>query len=63
VTESEQQGIWSLLSVIHEENKASIQLHYNCGFRMIGYRERIAQLHGKWTTTVMMERRSSVTGH
>lgn len=58
ITESEQHGIWSLLSVIHEENKASIQMHYNCGFRMIGYRERIAQLRGKWITTVMMERRA-----
>ncbi len=59
---SEQHGIWSLLSVIHEENKVSIQLHLNCGFRMIGYRERIAQLHGEWKTTVMLERRSTITG-
>ena len=62
IIESEQHGIWSLLSVIHEENNISIQMHYNCGFRMIGYRERVAQLRGKWTTTVMIERRSSVVG-
>jgi len=60
ITASEAHGIWSLLSVIHEDNEVSIQLHYKCGFRMIGYRERIAQLGGKWTTTVMMERRSSI---
>lgn len=58
VAQSEANGIWSLLSVIHEENKPSIQLHLNCGFRMIGYRERIAQLHGEWKTVVMLERRS-----
>jgi L-amino acid N-acyltransferase YncA len=62
VEESEQNNIWSLLSVIHEENRASIHLHEQCGFRYIGYRERIAQLDGIWRTTVMMERRSNKVG-
>lgn len=62
IKDSEQNGIWSLLSVIHEENKASVHLHEQCGFRYIGYREKIAQLNGVWLTTVMMERRSKVTG-
>lgn len=62
ITQSEAHDIWSLLSVIHEENKPSIRLHSNCGFRMIGYRERIAKLHGDWKTVVMMERRSTITG-
>ncbi|MFN3939307.1 MAG: GNAT family N-acetyltransferase [Chitinophagales bacterium] len=57
---SEENGIWSLLAVIHQDNPASIHLHEKCGFRMIGYRERIAQLNGVWKTTVMMERRSTV---
>lgn len=59
---SEQNGIWSLLSVIHEENRASIHLHEQCGFRYIGYRERIAQLEGIWRTTVMLEKRSKLIG-
>jgi phosphinothricin acetyltransferase len=62
ISESEQNGIWSLLSVIHEENRASIHLHEQCGFRYIGYRERIAQLNGVWRTTVMLEKRSKITG-
>ncbi len=62
IEESELNGIWTLLSVIHEENRASIHLHEQCGFRVIGYRERIAQLNGTWRTTVMMERRSKLTG-
>ena len=62
ITLSEKNGIWSLLSVIDEENQASIHVHQKCGFRLIGHRERIAQLHGKWRTTVMMERRSKTTG-
>lgn len=62
IEESEKNGSWSLLSVIHEENRASIHLHEQCGFRVIGYRERIAQLHGTWRTTIMMERRSTLIG-
>lgn len=58
IIESERAGIWSLLSVIHEENRASIHLHEQCGFRFIGYREKIAKLNGIWRTTVMMEKRS-----
>lgn len=60
--ESEKAGYWSLLSVIHEENTASIRLHEQCGYRMIGRRERIACLHGIWKTTVMMEKRSTIIG-
>ena len=62
VSESETNGIWSLLSVIDEENKPSIHIHLNNGFRKIGYREKIAKQNGKWRTTIMMERRSSVVG-
>lgn len=62
IRQSEANGIWSLLSVIHQENRASIHLHEQCGFRVIGYRERIAQLHGVWRTTIMMEKRSQTIG-
>jgi L-amino acid N-acyltransferase YncA len=62
INTSERNGIWSLLSVIHEENRASIHLHEQCGFRYIGYRERIAQLDGIWRTTVMLEKRSKFVG-
>lgn len=62
IRQSEENGIWSLLSVIHEENRASIHLHEQCGFRYIGYRERIAMLDGIWRTTVMMEKRSRKVG-
>jgi phosphinothricin acetyltransferase len=62
INASEQNGMWSLLSVIHEENRASIHLHEQCGFRYIGFRERIAQLDGIWRTTVMLEKRSKIVG-
>jgi phosphinothricin acetyltransferase len=37
-------------------------LHEQCGFRYIGYRERIARLDGIWRTTVMLEKRSKIAG-
>ncbi|MGB7342009.1 MAG: N-acetyltransferase family protein, partial [Phototrophicaceae bacterium] len=59
---SEAAHIWTILAVTFEENTASIALHQKFGFRMVGYRERIAQLDGIWRNTVMMERRSKVVG-
>jgi len=59
IAESEKQGIWTLQSGIMQNNNASIHLHEKCGFRMVGYRERIGKDHnGIWRNTVLMERRS-----
>lgn len=61
---SEAEGIWTLQSGIFEINKASQALHKKMGFRMVGYRERIAQDHdGVWQNTVLMERRSTIVGN
>lgn len=58
---SEQNGIWTLQSGIMQNNIASIKLHESCGFRMVGYREKIAKdKFGEWRNTVLMERRSKV---
>ena len=57
--ESEKAGYWSLYSAILSNNKSSIALHQKCGFREIGYRERIAKdRFGNWQNTTIMERRS-----
>lgn len=59
IWESEAHGIWSLQSSISDDNEASIRLHLKCGFREIGYRERISKDSvGEWKSTVLMERRS-----
>ncbi len=63
IDEAEADGIWMILATTFPENKASIALHQKFGFRMIGYRERIAQLDGVWRNTVMLERRSKVIGN
>ncbi|MGE7689799.1 N-acetyltransferase family protein [Lysinibacillus sp. NPDC097214] len=58
IEESENAGFWTLQSSIFAINTSSIQLHNKMGFRKVGTRERIAQLHGKWHDTIIMEKRS-----
>lgn len=62
IQSSEEKGIWTLYSSIFPENKATMKLHQKFGFRIIGTRERIAQLDGKWRDTVLLERRSNIVG-
>lgn len=58
VEEAPENGFWSILAVIFEENIPSIGMTKKCGFRYIGYRERIAQdKYGRWLNTVMLEKR------
>ena len=62
ISDSEAHGIWTLQAGTFEENTASIGLHTQAGFRVIGHRERIGQHHGVWRNTVQMERRSPTVG-
>lgn len=63
IEESEKAGIWMLQSGIMEDNLASIHLHEKCGFRKVGYRERIGRdCNGRWRNNVLMERRSNTVG-
>ena len=60
IEESERNGVWTLQASIFPENTASVALHRCCGFREVGRRERIAQLHGIWRDTLLFERRVAV---
>ncbi len=62
IEESEKENFWTLQAGIFPENTASLVIHEACGFRVIGTRERIGQMNGIWRDTVLLERRSSVTG-
>lgn len=56
---SEENGYWTLQSGIMQDNTASIRLHESCGFRMVGYREKIGRdRFSVWRNTVLMEKRS-----
>ena len=58
IAETENKGYWTLYAAIFPQNSASIQLHLNCGFRVIGTREKVAQRDGIWHDNILMERRS-----
>lgn len=67
IQSTEAGGIWTIQSSIFPENTASLALHEQLGFRIIGTRERIARMsHGpnadRWQNTLLLERRSSVVG-
>jgi phosphinothricin acetyltransferase len=58
ITESIQQEIWTLQVGIFPENIPSIELHKRLGFRIVGTRERIGCIDGRWRDVVLMERRT-----
>lgn len=60
ILDSEEHGFWTLQSGIFPENQVSIHLHEKLGFRIVGTRERIAEMKGKWRDVILMERRSKV---
>jgi len=62
VRRSEELGIWTLQAGIFPENGASLALHAACGFRIVGRRERLGQLHGVWRDVLLLERRSRLVG-
>jgi L-amino acid N-acyltransferase YncA len=55
---SERDGIWTLQAGIFPANAASVGLHEACGFRLVGVRERLAQLDRVWRDVLLFERRS-----
>jgi L-amino acid N-acyltransferase YncA len=55
---AEQAGIWTVQTGIFPENQASVRLHAACGFRVVGVRERLGRLHGRWRDVLLLERRS-----
>ncbi|MFY7067036.1 helix-turn-helix domain-containing GNAT family N-acetyltransferase [Nocardiopsis changdeensis] len=57
VTEADTGGLWTLQTSVFPENRASLALHHQAGFRTVGVRERIARHHGRWRDTVLLERR------
>jgi L-amino acid N-acyltransferase YncA len=62
IESSERAGIWTLETGVFPENAVSLRLLQRYGFRVIGTRERIGQMHGMWRDVVFLERRSEVVG-
>ena len=63
IDDSEAHGYWMLQSGIIKENSASLKLHEKCGFRTVGYREKLGQMdNGNWHDIILVERRSQKIG-
>jgi phosphinothricin acetyltransferase len=62
IESTEAAGIWTIQSGVFPENTASLRLHRQAGFRVVGTRERIGRHHGQWRDVVLIERRSPVAG-
>lgn len=67
IAASEQHGIWTLQAGIFPENQASINLHLQHGFQILGRRKKIGkmtfgELSGVWRDVILMERRSKLVG-
>ena len=64
IQQSEKEGFWTLQAGIIKENIPSRMLHKKCGFREIGYRERLGKMNnGMWHDVILMERRSKIIGN
>ena len=50
--------IWTIQTGVFPENEASVRLHLQCGFRVVGTRERLGELHGRWRDVLLLERRA-----
>ncbi|MDQ3767454.1 MAG: N-acetyltransferase family protein [Actinomycetota bacterium] len=55
---SELEGIWTVEAGVFPENLASIALLEGSGFRVVGTREKLGRLRGRWRDVVLLERRS-----
>jgi phosphinothricin acetyltransferase len=67
IASTERAGIWMLQAGVFPENVSSLCLHEALGFRRVGIRDRIARmtygpLAAQWRSTVLLERRSAVSG-
>jgi L-amino acid N-acyltransferase YncA len=60
VASAEQAGMWTVQTGLFPENRPSDRLHEACGFRVVGVRERLGRLDGRWRDVLLLERRSPV---
>ena len=62
IAASEREGMWTLQAGIFPENTASLDLCMRAGFRIVGTRERLGCMDGRWRDVLLLERRSAVAG-
>jgi len=57
IVQSKKEDIWTLQSNIFSENIASLKLHLQNGFRIVGVRRKIGQLNDVWKDNILLEMR------
>ena len=62
IRQSERDNFWTLQAGIFPENIASLKIHEQCGFRKVGYHQKIGKMGNVWRDTVLLERRSKTVG-
>ena len=62
IRETEEAGFWTLQAGLFPENESSLRLHERAGFRVVGRRERLGKLDGRWRDVLLLERRSTRVG-
>jgi L-amino acid N-acyltransferase YncA/DNA-binding transcriptional ArsR family regulator len=62
ISSTETAGIWTIQSGVFPENIASLRLHEQAGFRVVGTRQRVGSHHGRWRDVILIERRSATAG-
>ncbi|MFI0411758.1 GNAT family N-acetyltransferase [Actinomadura sp. 3N508] len=62
IAATEAGGIWTIQGGVLPENTPSLRLHAKAGFRTVGTRQHLGQLHGQWRDVVLLERRSPTVG-
>jgi L-amino acid N-acyltransferase YncA len=60
---SENEGIWTVQAGIFPGNIPSLELCKRAGFRVVGVRERLGRMQGRWRDVVFLERRSGRVGY
>lgn len=59
---SEEEGYWTLQSLIFPENVASISLHHKAGFELRARHPRLGEMDGIFRDVLLLERRSQTVG-
>ncbi len=57
IASAAEREVWTIQTSVFPENAVSLALHERLGFRIVGRRERIAELHGIWRDTILLELR------
>ena len=60
IVSTEAAGIWTIQAGIFPENLASVAVHQQLGFEVVGRRKRLGRLNGVWRDVLLLERRSEL---